>query len=257
MISKQLKSLRQQVLNCPPGLKDIPILLQGALIALLFGRLFYDSWIAVAVIMPITVPWYLYQKNLERKRNIRLMGIQFRDAISSALTSMKAGYSVENAFADAVDVLKNMYGDKSLLIDDLVEMNREVMMHVSVERAFLGIVKKYPIEEIESFGEIFLYTKRLGGGYAVYLKDTADRLEERITLQSELDSMISQKKLELTIMSVMPSAILLYMKLTGGSFLQPLYHNALGVVLMIVCLILYGGSVALGNYMIAKVKSEL
>ncbi len=245
-------------LRYKPGIKDVLIILSeaiGATAVIAYG--FFDSFFGMFMMIPVLVlncRRYLRKQNEKKEESIRR---EFKEILLSVASSIQTGYSVENAFADAVDVLKNMYGDKSLLIDDLVEMNREVMMHVSVERAFLGIVKKYPIEEIESFGEIFLYTKRLGGGYAVYLKDTADRLEERITLQSELDSMISQKKLELTIMSVMPSAILLYMKLTGGSFLQPLYHNALGVVLMIVCLILYGGSVALGNYMIAKVKSEL
>ena len=102
-----------------------------------------------------------------------------------------------------------------------------------------------------------MYTKRLGGGYARYLRDTADRLEERINMQGELLSMISQKKLELTIMSVMPMAIVLYMKITSKGFLDPLYHNLTGVVLMIVSLIVYTGSVAFGNYMIKKVTNSL
>ncbi len=245
-------------LRYEPGVKDVVIILSEAIVAaaiIAYG--FFDSVFGLFMVIPVFIlncRRYLRKQNEKKEEDIRR---EFKEILLSVASSIQTGYSVENAFADAVDVLKNMYGEKSLLIEDLIEMNRQVMMHVSVEKAFIGIVRKYPLEEIESFGEIFLYTKRLGGGYAVYLKDTADRLEERITLQSELDSMITQKKLELTIMSVMPAAILLYMKLTGGDFLQPLYHNVLGIVLMIVCLILYGGSVALGNYMIAKVKSEL
>ena len=218
---------------------------------------FFDSPVGLLSVIPIgflNLRRYCNVKNTKREEAIRS---EFKEILLSVASSIRTGYSVENAFLDAVEMLKNMYGEKSILSEDLDEMNRRVSMRVSVEKAFFEIVKLYPLDEIESFGEIFLYTKRLGGGYAAYLKDTADRLEERITLRSELDSMIAQKKLELSIMSVMPMAILVYMKITGGSFLAPLYHNTFGVILMIACLVLYACSVALGNYMITKVMNSL
>ena len=112
---KQLKSLWQQVLDFRPSLRDGPIFAQGALIALLFGRLFYDSWIAVGILLPLCIPWFVYPKRLQIERNTRLIGIQFRDAIASALTSMKAGYSVENAFMEAGKDMELLYGKKSLI----------------------------------------------------------------------------------------------------------------------------------------------
>ena len=240
------------------GLRDYVIIAAetvgvGGLIA--YG--FFDSAVGLLTLFPIGIlnlRRYLSKQTKKRQECIRQ---EFKEILLSVASSIQTGYSVENSFVEAEGVLKNMYGDRSVLLEDLEEMNRQVGMHVSVERAFLEIVKKYPLDEIESFGEIFLYTKRLGGGYARYLKDTADRLEERITLRDELDSMIAEKKLELTIMSVMPAAILIYMRLTGGSFLEPLYHNVPGVVLMIVCLGIYAGSIALGNRMITRVMESL
>ena len=60
-------------------------------IAVLFGRLFYDSWIAVIFLLPLVIPWFIYKKKMEKMRRVRILGIQFRDAIASALTSLKAG----------------------------------------------------------------------------------------------------------------------------------------------------------------------
>ena len=115
----QLKSYWQQGLNFRPGLKDVPILLQGFLIALLFGRLFYDSWIAVCALSVLVIPWYIYQKKITGERNIRIIGIQFRDAIASVLTNLKAGYSVENAFLESLKDMELLYGKKSLISGEL------------------------------------------------------------------------------------------------------------------------------------------
>lgn len=96
-----VKNLFQQVSNFRPTITDLPVLLQGVGIAILFGRMFYDSWIAVVFLLPLVIPWFFYKKKMEKMRRVRVLGIQFRDAIASALTSLKAGYSIENAFREA------------------------------------------------------------------------------------------------------------------------------------------------------------
>ena len=248
----------EEKLEAVISFKDVLIVTAESLgLTALIAYGFFDSLYGMIMLIPvglINMKRYMIRQNKKRQEKIRQ---EFKEILLSVAALLQTGYSVENAFYDAKEVLVGLYGEKSELIEDLSEMNRQVAMHVSVEKAFMGIVKKYPLEEIESFGEIFLYTKRLGGGYAKYLKDTADRLEERISLRSELESMIAQKKLELSIMSVMPIAILLYMRLTGGSFLTPLYHNVTGLLVMTISLFIYVGSVALGNVMITKVMNRL
>ena len=98
---KILKSLWQQALNFRPHRGDIIYLLQGLLIAIMFGRLFFDSWIAVGIISPIAIPWTLMQRKNQKNKKCRLIGIQFKDAIFSVLTSLKAGFSIENAFMES------------------------------------------------------------------------------------------------------------------------------------------------------------
>ena len=245
-------------LSFVPGIRDYMIMTTEAMgTSALIAYGFFDSAWGLLSVLPVGILNFCRYTRRGSEKKEECIRSEFKEILLSVASSIHTGYAVENAFFDAVDVLKNMYGERSVLMGDIREMNRQVSMHISVEKAFMDIVKKYPIDEIESFGEIFLYTKRLGGGYAKYLKDTADRLEERITLKDELNSMIAQKKLELSIMSIMPMAILVYMKLTGGSFLEPLYHNAPGIILMMICLGIYAGSVALGNYMIAKVTNSL
>ena len=112
---KLLKNFWQQVLDYRPSRSDIPIFMQGILIAFMFGELFYDSLLAVVILSPVCLFWFVYQKKRQHERNRRLVGIQFRDAISSVLTCLKAGYSAENAFIEACHDMEMLYGKKSLI----------------------------------------------------------------------------------------------------------------------------------------------
>ena len=69
----------------------------------------------MAALLPVVFPWYVYQKKRQIERNTRLIGIQFRDAISSVLTNLKAGYSIENAFKEATRDMELLYGKKSII----------------------------------------------------------------------------------------------------------------------------------------------
>ena len=245
-------------LDRKPGALDHAIVLsEAAAITLMISYGFFDSFYALLLFFPayiINMKRYMKLQNEKRHNRIRQ---EFKELLSSVSSLLQTGYSVENAFAGSKDVLSNLYGSKSILYSDLKEMNRQIDMKMPVEKALMELIKKYPLEELESFGEIFLYTRRLGGGYVKNLRDTAERIEGRINMRSELDTMISQKKLELYIMSVMPMAIILYMRVTADGFLDPMYHNLGGIFMMAGALAVYVGSVILGMTMITRVKNSI
>ena len=65
---------------------------------------------------------------------------------------------------------------------------------------------------------------------------TADMLEEKIETKQEIDAAIAAKKMEQGVMSVVPCGIILYMQITSPGFLDVLYGNITGIVVMTVCL---------------------
>ena len=67
LISEQRKHARgipERIRKAEFHLKDIPILIKGAVIPVLFGRLFYGSWVAVIILSPLIIPWFLRQKKM-------------------------------------------------------------------------------------------------------------------------------------------------------------------------------------------------
>ena len=88
-------------------------------LALLISYLFYDSWYAAVVLIPVGI---LFMKKMGRelmdKRKSELRR-QFQDMIDSVSSALTAGYSVENAFYEAKRDMIRLYGQGSIIVSEL------------------------------------------------------------------------------------------------------------------------------------------
>ena len=64
---------------------------------------------------------------------------------------------------------------------------------------------------------------------------------------------LAAKEYEQRLMSVMPLAVLSYVRMTAGTYLEPLYDSPIGMVIMSLCLGLYLGMFLLGERIIYRV----
>ena len=65
---------------------------------------------------------------------------------------------------------------------------------------------------------------------------------ERKRLSEEIRTLLSGKRYEGKIMKAMPVLVLWMMRLTSPGFLQPMYENLFGNVIMTGCAVLYGAA---------------
>ncbi|MCF0131282.1 MAG: hypothetical protein HUJ71_06115 [Pseudobutyrivibrio sp.] len=119
-------------------------------------------------------------------------------------------------------------------------MNQKIAMNVQVERAFEEMAERLELQEAVNLSDILVFSKRSGGDYGRYIKDTAYKIEDKIMVQQEINTMTVEKRFEYRIMSVMPIGILAYVSLTSKEFIDPLYSTIAGRIVMSVSLVLYG-----------------
>lgn len=207
---------------------------------------FYDSPLGL-LLMPLVyfITKKEYQKYRKRKMQERFQK-EFKEFLMCINNGLQVGHSVENAFVDAEQELRIVFGEDSVIHREICEINRQVRMSVPIEKAFLLLVKRYPYEEVASFAEIFEFGKRLGGDYSKNLRRTAEKLGEKMELKQEIQTMTAEKRLELLVMSVMPIGIIFYMRIGTGGFLSVLYGNVFGAFLMSTMLALYFAMIKLG-----------
>lgn len=80
---------------------------------------FTEARALFAVLAPMGICYPLIlRKDLKRRRKEALK-LQFKDAILSAASGLNAGYSVENAFAAALEEMDRLYGKDSMISQEL------------------------------------------------------------------------------------------------------------------------------------------
>ena len=229
----------QQVLHYRPEKSDIVFLLQGIAIAVMFGRLFFDSWLAVGMISPIAIPWTLLQRKNESIRKCRQIGIQFKDAIFSVLTSLKAGFSIENSFLEARRDMDLLYGKNSDISFYLSKISKGLKNSVPLEKLIFGMGKETGNSDIQDFALVFAVAKRSGGNMTEIIDRTIGVISGKLEVEKEIDVLISAKRLEAKIMNMVPFFIIFYISITSPGFFDALYHNIFGIALMSVCMVIY------------------
>ena len=96
----------------------------------------------------------------------------------------------------------------------------------------MDFAEESKVEDIIYFAEIFRYAKRSGGDLISIIRNTTQIIQQKEEVLSEIDTIISGKRMEQRVMSIIPAAIVVYLKFTAAEFIQPLYGNVYGAVMM-------------------------
>lgn len=171
-----------------------------------------------------------------QKRNLN---IQFKDAMLAVSFSLNAGYSLENAFKAAVNEMMPLHGDKSVIVKEFKNIVNRIQNNENIEDVLMEFAVKSEVEDILYFAQVFQYAKRSGGDIIAIIRNTVSIIRRKLEVESEIQTIISGKKMEQRVMQIMPFAMIVYLRMTSPEFITPLYHNAAGMLIMTVCLLVY------------------
>lgn len=225
-----------------PEPEQIRIAAEAAGISVLLAYLFYDSFWGTAV-AAVVYPLYRGRRTAEiRSRQKKEMETQFCDGISCAAAALEAGYSMENAWKEAENEIVAIHGRDAVLARSFHRMNRRIAMNEPIERQIQEFARRTDLESVQNFAEIFGFAKRSGGNLAAIMKKTARSIRLNVRVKEEIETMLSERRLEQKIMNIMPLGILLYIRIGVSGFLDPLYHTVPGILMMSICLSAYLGA---------------
>lgn len=217
----------------------------------LLSKCFYDSLFASFLFLPFV---YVYlekkKKQLCNKRQKQLEK-EFRDVILSVLANVQAGYSIENAFHESYQDIVMLYGTESVMAYELRLLRQKLRINQTVEEALQNLADRSGITDIQDFAEVFRMAKRTGGNVKEIISNTAMILRDKQEVRREIDTLLTQKELELKIMRYIPFGIIGYLSLTSRGYFDVLYHNLFGVLVMTGCLAVYVLAVYLAEKILA------
>ena len=214
-------------------------LAKGILLIGIISYLFYGTWICTILFSPYLI-WYIksWEKQLVKKKQSKFR-LQFKEAIQSLSAALNVGYSVENAMRETIKDLKGIYKKDDMILREFSYMIRQLQMNVSVETVLQDFAQRTADEDVQTFVTVFNMAKRSGGDTMEIIRNAVRQMGEKIDVKREITTLVSGKKLELKIMTMIPLGMVLYMKISFPEFLDVLYGNIAGVIIMSICLLVY------------------
>ena len=194
--------------------------------------LFYKNIVAMILgmlILPVWVKRKRQEKIEKRKTRLRfdliylVLGVGFE-------------YSMENAWREAEKEMRRLLGEDALIASELARINSQIALNIPVEKLLADFALRSGIEDVQSFTQVFQFAKRGGGNLTKIIQTTSIHIADKVEVEREIETAMAAKKMEQKIMSVMPLFILGYIGFSSPGFLETLYGNILGVLVMTVCL---------------------
>lgn len=214
-------------------------LAEGMGIICFLSYIFYRSIWGMVILLPFLY-FYLRERRIrlceKRKRELSL---HFKEAMQVVASSLQAGYSVENAFIEIYHDSQLLFSEDSFIVKELKDIAVGIENNIVLEKLLFDLAERSEIEDIQSFCEIFQIAKRSGGDLKSIILLTVHKISEKIEVDREIQTILSAKQYEQTIMNIVPFLIILYIDITSLGYFQPLYHNAVGMIIMSICLAAY------------------
>ena len=214
-------------------------LLQGSIIIFAVSYLFYGTWICAILFSPYLIRYIRSWEKQTIKKRQHTFRLQFKEAIQSLSAGLNVGYSVENALREACKELRGMYRKDEIILRELTYMIRQLQMNVTAENALQEFAARTQDEDVQTFVTVFNLAKRSGGDTLEIIRGAVRQMGEKIDVEREVQTVISAKKMEFRIMTAIPFAMIVYLRISFPELLGVLYGNAAGIIIMTVCLVIY------------------
>lgn len=232
------------------------MLAQTVFVVFFLAYFFYRS---IWAIFPLSLVGIAYLRLLQKQRQEKCrweLLIQFKECMLSVSTSLKAGYAVENAFAESCKDMKVLYGVQSLIYQETEMIRRGLMINITLEELLTDLAQRSDCEEINQFAQIFSIAKRSGGDLSGIIHFSTELIGQKIEVRREIRTVLSGRRLEQTVMKIMPFGILMYIGITYPGYFDGLYHNWQGIVIMTCCLLVYLVAYVLGDKLLQDIEKN-
>ena len=219
--------------------ENIRCFLQGILFISALGYLFYHTVFAVLLLSPLVMVFRRKKREQRMEERKWKINQEFKDGIISLSAALSSGYTAENAFEEAWKDLKLLYKEDALIMREFSYIINQIRMNITVEKALNEFAERTGVEDILNFAEIFSTAKRSGGDLIKVIRSTANAISDKVEVKREIITMVTAKKYEADIMKIIPLGIIFYLQFFSPGFLDPLYHNILGRMVMSILLVAY------------------
>lgn len=199
--------------------------------------------VATVLVLPI------YAENRRNKRSAVLKQ-QFRGMLEALSSSFSTGSNVQFAFRSALEDLQLQYSEQDYIVQEMREIVAAAEQNISVEVMLRDFAGRSGNEDIASFADVFEICYRKGGNMNFVIQRTHSVMSDKMAVADEIETKLTSNKLQHNVMSLMPIAVVLMLRLTNDSFAAN-FATPIGVIANTVAIGIFVGSYIYGNKIVA------
>lgn len=221
--------------------------LEGLVVNGVISILFYNSFYAMIPGMILVMFYFKEKKRMLVRKRMRCMRVELKEFLNALIAALQTGRSIENAFTEALKDIARYVEQDTVFIQEMKRICAGVGVGEPLEKMLMEFSARSHMEELQYFSQVFSIGKRSGGNIVAIMRNTIRMLQERMDAEEEITTTIAEKQLEFQVMTVIPLAIIIYLRIGAEGLLDSLYGNLTGVFVMTVCLAIYGGCYLYGK----------
>ena len=209
--------------------------------------LFYNSLVISLIYCGLAYPASRYYSKYLAEKRRRELSYQFRDLLYALSSSISAGRRMREALTEAENSMKLIHGENACISRELKYMIDRMEESGETEEVVLrDFALRSGVADIKSFSDIYSICKRTGGDMERVIRKTVAILLDRIELEREVHTFTAQKRMEFIILTAMPPFVLIFLRLTSGSYLEIMYETLAGRILMTMAFFFIGAAAVIG-----------
>ena len=190
-----------------------------------------------------------YENYLKEKRSKKLLD-DFRSLLESLSTSYSSGRNTKGAFEDALTDLKSIFGDSADIVKETQIIVAGLDNNINVEDLLRNFADRSGLEDVSSFADVFEVSFRQGANINKIISSTRDIINDKISVQMDIDTALSGAQNELNVMMIMPIIIFFGLSSMGGD-MTVVTNTPLNVIVKIVALAIFIAAYFIGKKIVA------
>jgi len=206
------------------------------------------TWFQMLFVSLVAIPAFFvprfYLRYLKQKR-LQKFNEQLEDALTSMSSSLKAGFSINQAIeAVAAENKRPISVEFRLLV-------QEMRLGVPLEEALNKMVKRMESQDFELVAAAIITARQTGGALTETLERLAGVIRERMRISLKLQSLTAQGKMQATVIALMPVFLLIAMYYISPEMIISFFHSVAGILMLVFAVIL----VIIGFLIIRKITT--
>ena len=219
------------------SLEGIAIAVILTFLTSILGILFYDTVVTGMFSVFLYRPVKRYIDELIRKHRAETLRLQFRDFLSCVASCLSTGRHMEEALKETKAELDKIYSSKDVIIIELVIVITQIeSRQADVSQALSNFAERNDVDDIDMFVHIYESCRRSGGDFVSAIYKISDLICQKIEVEKEIKQIISQRKFEGKIITVMPILVLLFLRILSPEYLSIMYTGLPGRIAMTLAL---------------------